>query len=121
MSIHCYTQNEDGEDSKEKTEDNMLLHTTERPAFLTIGCLPKEDCQQKDGRQNESRKTRRKQLIENTRWKTRRKATRRKVLGGKLVARTDINFRQISYDSPNFVIIPCYEVLNYHEVLHCKL
>ena len=71
---------------------------------------------------NSSKTARRKQLVENTRRKTRRKATRRKVLGGKLVARTDINLlRQISYDSPNFVIIPCYEVLNYHEVLHCEL
>ena len=43
----------------------------------------------------ESRKTRRKQLVENTRRKTRRKATRRKFSGGKLVARTENNLRQI--------------------------
>ena len=45
--------------------------------------------------ENTKWKTRRKQLVENTRLKTRRKATRRKVSGGKLVARTENNFRQI--------------------------
>ena len=44
---------------------------------------------------NSSKKTRRKQLVENTRRKTRRKATRRKFTGGKLGARIEINLRQI--------------------------
>ena len=39
---------------------------------------------------NSSETTRRKQLVENTRRKTRRKATRRKCSGGKLIARTNI-------------------------------
>ena len=43
----------------------------------------------------EFRKTCRKQLVKNTRQKTRRKATRRKLSGGKLVARTENNLRQI--------------------------
>ena len=72
---------------------------------------------------HESRKTRRKQLAENN-WS--------KILGGKLVE------KQLAEKSPaanssqeqkiisgkysaNFVIIPCYEVLNDYEVLHCKL
>ena len=42
-----------------------------------------------------SKTTRRKQLVENTRWKTRRKASHRKFSGGKLVARTESNLRQI--------------------------
>ena len=64
---------------------------------------------------NSSKTTRRKQLVENTRRKTRPKATRRKFSGGKLVARTD----KIISDkySPNFVITPCYELLNYYKVL----
>ena len=44
---------------------------------------------------NSSKTTRRKQLVENTRRKTRRKATRRKISGGKLVARIENNLRQI--------------------------
>ena len=44
---------------------------------------------------NSSKTTRRKQLVENTRRKTRRKATRRKFSGGKLVARIENNLRQI--------------------------
>ena len=44
---------------------------------------------------NSSKTTRRKQLVENTRRKTRRKATRRKFSGEKLVARIENNLRQI--------------------------
>ena len=47
------------------------------------------------GKLKNSKTTRRKQLVENTRRKTRRKATRRKFSDGKLVARIENNLKQI--------------------------
>ena len=61
------------------------------------------------GENNSSKTTHRKQLVKNTGRKTRRKATRRKFSGGKLVARKKILSGKYS---SNFVIIPCYKVLN---------
>ena len=62
----------------------------------------------------ESRKIRRNELVENTRRKTRREATRLKLSS---------QVQKIISDkySANFVIILCYEVLNNYEALHCKL
>ena len=56
-----------------------------------------------------SETSRREQVVENTRQKTRRKTTRLKFSGGKLVARTENITSQVSdkYNA-NFVIILCF-------------